>query len=68
MNEVMKFVVSSRILDVMEDCLQNVEAESTRSLFLVKCRVDYSLEYCDHCSKLVCVQNDLGDSSVDVEM
>jgi hypothetical protein len=35
---------------------------------LVKCRVDYSLEYCDHCSKLVCVRNDLGDSSVDVEM
>jgi hypothetical protein len=52
-NEVVKFVVGS--LDMMEDCLQNVDAESTRSQLLIKCRVDHSLENGDHCAKLVCV-------------
>jgi hypothetical protein len=58
MNEVVKFVFGSRILDVMKDCLQNVSAESPRSQFLIKSLVNDSLENCDYCSKFVCVQND----------
>ncbi len=67
-NEVVKFVVGSCILDVMKDCLQNINAESPRSQCLIKCRVNDSLKNRDYCSKLVCVRNDLGDSSVNAEM
>ncbi len=68
MNEVVKFVFGSRILDVMKDCLQNINDESPRSQFLIKSRVDDSLKNRDYCSKFVCVGNDLSDSPVDAEM
>ncbi len=68
MYEVVEFVVGSRILYVMQNCLQNIHAESSRSQFLIKCWVNDSLQDGDHRSELVCVRDDLGDRFVDAEM
>ena len=43
-NEVVEFVPGSRILDVVNDCVQNVDTERTWSQFLVESRIDDSLE------------------------
>jgi hypothetical protein len=53
MNEVVKFVSSSCVLDVIDDSLQDIDSESTRSQLLIKCQMDDSLKNGDHCSKLV---------------
>ncbi len=68
MNEVVEFVISSHVLDVIDDYLQNVDAESTRSQLLIKCRMDDSLKNGDYCLKLVGVRDDLGDGSVNTEV
>ncbi len=67
-NEVVKLVVGGRILDMMEDCFQNVNAESSRRQFLIKSRVDHSFENRDDSSKFVCVGNDLSNGPVDAEL
>jgi hypothetical protein len=48
--------------------LQIIDAESTRSQFLIKCQMDGSLEDGDYRSKLVGVQDDMGDGSVNAEV
>jgi hypothetical protein len=63
--EVVEFIVGSRILYVMQNCLQNVHAESFRSQFLIECWVNDSLKDGDQGSELV---RDLGDRFVDAEM
>ncbi len=67
-NEVVKPVVGGRILDVMEDCFQNVHAESSRRQFLIKSGVDYSLENRNDSSKFVCVRGNLSNGPVDAEV
>jgi hypothetical protein len=68
MNEVVKFVSGSHVLDVIDDFLQNVDAESTRSQLLIKCQMGDSLKNGDNCSKLLGVQDDLGDGSINAEV
>ena len=67
-NEVVKPVVGGRILDVMEDCFQNVHAESSRRQFLIKSGVNYSLENRNDSSKFVRVRGDLSNGPVDAEV
>jgi hypothetical protein len=68
MNEIVKLVRCSCVLDVIDDSFQSVDPESTRSQLLIKCQVDDSLENGDYGSELVCVRDDLGHGSIDAEM
>jgi len=68
MNEIVKLVCCSRVLDVIEDSFQNVDAESTRSQLLIKCRVDDLLKNGDYGLEFVFVRDDLGNGSIDAEV
>ena len=67
-NEVVELVLGSGILDVVNDCVQNVDTERTWSQFLVESRIDDSLENGDDSTKFVAVGDDLGNGSVHAEM
>ncbi len=60
----MEFVFGSRILDVVNDCVQNIDTERTWSQFLIESRIDDSLENGDDSTKLIAVGDDLGNGSV----
>ncbi len=66
-NKVVKFVSCCFVLDVVDDDVQDVDAEGSRCKFLVKGWVDDSFEHCDHCQELVRVRNDLHNDSVNTE-
>jgi hypothetical protein len=66
-NEVVELVLGSGILDVVNDCVQNVNTERTWSQFLVESRIDDSLENGDDSTKFVAVGDDLGNGSVHAE-
>ena len=67
-NEVVELVLGSSILDVVNDCVQNVDTERTWSQFLVESRIDDSLENGDDSTKFVAVGDDLGNGSVHAEV
>ncbi len=64
----MVLVLGSRVLDVVEDGVQNVNAESPWSQFLIESCIDDSLENRHHGSELVGVRDDLSNGLVDAEM
>ncbi len=66
-NEVVEFVFGSRILDVVNDCVQNVDTERTWSQLLVESRIDDSFENGDDSTKFIAVGDDLGNGSVHAE-
>ncbi len=68
MDEVVKFVGCSCVLDVVDNYFQNIDAECTRGQFLVKSRVDDTLEDHRDCPEPFGVQDDLGNGSVNAEM
>ncbi len=68
MNEIVEFVFGSRVLDVVEDGVQNIDTESPWSQFLIKSGIDDSLENRHHGSELVGVRNDLSNGLVDAEV
>jgi hypothetical protein len=68
MNEVVEFVFGSRVLDVVEDGVENINTESPWSQLLIESGIDDSFENRDHCSELVGVRGDLSNGLVDAEM
>ena len=68
MNEIVELVFGSRVLDVVEDGVQNVNAESPWSQFLIEGGVDDSLENLHHGLEFVSVQNDLSNGLVNTKM
>jgi hypothetical protein len=67
-NEIVEFVLGSRVLDVMYNHFQYIHAESTWSQFLIKGRIDDSLEDGNDSPEFVGVGGDLGDRSVNAEV
>jgi hypothetical protein len=67
LNEIVELVFGSRIFDVVEYGVQNINAESPWSQFLIKGGVDDSLENGHHSSELVGVRNDLSNGLVDTK-
>ncbi len=67
-DEFVVLVLGSRVLDVVEDGVQNVNAESPWSQFLIKSGIDDSLKNRDHGSELVGVRDDLSNGLVNAEM
>ncbi len=67
-DKVVKFSLNSRILDVIDDFLQNVDAERTWSQLLVKSGVDDPLENGDDSSEFIAVGDHLGNGSVNTEV
>ena len=63
----MELVLGSCILNVMNDCVQNVDTKHTWGQFLVESRIDDSLENGDDSTKFVAVGDDLGNGSVHAE-
>ncbi len=68
MNEIVELVLGSRVLDVVEDGIQNINAESPWSQLLIEGGVNDSLRNRHHGSEFVCVQNDLSNGLVDTKM
>ncbi len=68
MNEIVELVFGSRVFDVVEDGVQNINAEGPWSQFLMEGDVDDSLKNRHHGSELVGVQNDLSNGLVDTKM
>jgi hypothetical protein len=54
-DEVVKFVCRGRVLDVFYDGFQDIDAEGTRSQFLIKSQMGETLEYGNDSPELVCV-------------
>ena len=67
-NEIVEFVLGSCVFDVMYDRFQHIHAESTWSQFLIKGRIDDSLEDGNDSPEFVGVGGDLGDRSVNAEV
>ncbi len=55
MNEDVKFVFCSRVLDVVDDGFQNIDTESSWSKFLIECQMDDLLANCNDSPKFVVV-------------
>ncbi len=68
LDKFVKFFCCSRVLDVIDDGFQDVNAESARSQFLIKGQVDDPLQNGDDSSELVGVRDDLGNCSIDAEV
>ena len=68
MNEIVVLVFGSCVLDVVEDGVQNVNAESPWSQFLIESGIDDSFENRHHGSELVGVRDDLSNGLVNAEM
>ena len=66
-NEVVEFVLDSRIFNVVNDCVQNVDTERTWSQFLVESRIDDPLENGDDSTEFIAVGDDLGNGPVHAE-
>ncbi len=67
-DEIVKFVFGSRVLDVMHDGFQNVHAEGTWSQLLIKGLVDDPLENGNDSPEFVGVGGDLADCSLNAEV
>ncbi len=67
-DEVVEFVICGRVLDVINDGFQDIDAEGTRSQFLIKSQMDDALKDGNDSPELVCVRDDLGNGSIDTEM
>ena len=69
-DKVVKFTLGSRILDVIDYFLQNMDAERTWSQLLVKSRVDDPLKNGDDSSEFefIAVRDHLGNGSVNTEV
>ena len=63
-----EFVLGRCILNVVNDCVQHVNTERTRSQLLVEGRIDDPLKNGDDGTKFVAVGDDLGNGSVDAEV
>ncbi len=68
MNETVKFVLGSRVLDVMNDCVQHVNTERTWSQLLVEGRIDDPLENGDDSPEFVAVGDHLCNGPVHTEV
>ncbi len=67
-DKVVKFTLGSRILDVIHDFVQHVDAECTWSQLLVKSGVDDLLKYGDDSSEFVAVGDHLCNGLVNTEV
>ncbi len=67
-DEIVVLVFGSCVFDVVEDGVQNVNAESPWSQFLIESGIDDSLKNCHHGSELVGVRDDLSNGLVNAEV
>jgi len=67
-DEIVEFVLGRCIVNVVNDCVQHVNTERTRSQLLVEGRIDDLLKNGDDGTKFVAVGDDLGNGSVDAEV
>ncbi len=67
-DEIVKFVLGRCILNVVNDCVQHVDTEGTRSQLLVESGIDDPLKNGDDGTEFVAVGDDLGNLSVDAEV
>ena len=67
-DEIVEFVLGRCILNVVNDGVQHIDTEGTRSKFLVEGRIDDLLKNGDDSTKFVAVGDDLGNGSVDAEV
>ena len=68
MDEIVEFVLGRRILNVVNDRVQHVNTERTRSQLLVEGRIDDPLKNSDNSTYFVAVGDDLGNGSVDAKV
>jgi len=67
-DEIVEFVFGRCILNVVNDCVQHVDTEGTRSQLLIEGRIDDPLKNGDDGTEFVAVGDDLGNGSVDAEV
>ena len=64
-DEIVEFVLGRCIVNVVNNCVQHVNTERTRSQLLVEGRIDDLLKNSDDSTEFVAVGDDLGNGSVE---